>query len=119
MRSVVLGGACFLLALQQSILSAAADTQVKTNGQLLALCRTESDECRKEAERHGKATALALEILEVQTGQCITDFPETISGETLADVGLSYIRYKGAGADEDLSLSFMRAFTEEFPCRKQ
>jgi hypothetical protein len=119
MRRVALGVSCLLLTLQQPILSAAADTEVRTNGQLVACCHTESDACRNEAERHAKATALAPAILEVQTGQCIADFPETISGRRLADVGLSYIRSSGADEEEDLSLSFMRALTENDPCRKQ
>jgi hypothetical protein len=118
-RSTALGCACFLVALQPSIVSADAATQVETNGQLLVLCRTDAQACREQAEQQARATALALKVLEIQTVQCIVDFPENISAETLADVGLFYIRYNGIGEEEDLGYSFMRAFTEEYPCRKE
>jgi hypothetical protein len=94
--------------------SAAADSL--TNGQLMQLCRTDADACRKQAERHAKATAAALTITEVQTGQCILELPKDISGETLADVAIDYVERNGPDSDEDVTMSFMYALLEKYPC---
>jgi hypothetical protein len=119
MRSIALGCACVLAMFHQPIVSADTATRVQTNGQLLALCRADAEECRRQAEHQGRVTAISLKLLGVQTGQCIADIPENISAEVLADTGLFYIRYSGIGEGEDLGYSFMLAFTKKYPCAKQ
>jgi hypothetical protein len=63
------------------------------------------------------ATLLAIEITELNGGQCLIDVPQGTTKEQIEAVALSYLRTHPEELNDDLTGLFSRAFAGAYPCR--